>query len=179
MRTTKRTARAKKKPESPKMPKPKRKVGRPSKYDPSFCALVVELGRNGKSKAQMAAAIGIARSNMAIWEKEHPDFQDAIREAMDLSLAWWEDIGQEHMLRPGCNSAMFIFQMKNRFRDDYRDLQHQHGEHRITQTQQPQIASMSESETTKWIQKLLEEQGDGNDNRAKANGSAGALAHLT
>ena len=69
------------------------------------------------------SAAGVARSNMANWEKEHPKFRDAIKEAMDLSLAWWEDTGQLGMTRPGFNATAFIFQMKNRFREEYRDVQ--------------------------------------------------------
>jgi hypothetical protein len=113
--------------------------------------------------------------------KVHPEFADALKDAKERELVWWESIGQQQMVRPttGFSASAFIFQMKNRFREDYRDVQHQHGEHRITQTQQAQIPSMSETETTKWIEKLLEEQRDSDDNRAKANGSAGALVHLT
>jgi hypothetical protein len=169
MRTTKRTTRAKKKPEAPKTEQ-KRKVGRPSKYDPSYCALVVDLGANGKSKAQIAAAIGIDRGTLNAWTEVHPEFSRAIKEAMDLSLAWWEDIGQDHMIRPGFNATAFIFQMKNRFRDDYRDVQHQHGEHRITQTQEPQIASEPLSETMAWIKEILGEHGVHAEDGAKANG---------
>jgi phage terminase large subunit len=68
-----------------------RKVGRPSKYDPSFCDLVIELGAQGKSKAQLAASIGVSRETIDLWAKVHPEFSDALKFAKDLALAWWED----------------------------------------------------------------------------------------
>ena len=38
---------------------------------------------------------------------------------------------QQQMLRPDLNATAYIFQMKKRFRDDYRYVQHRHGVHRI------------------------------------------------
>jgi hypothetical protein len=102
-----------------------RKIGRPSKYDPSFCDLVIELGAQGKSKAQMAASIGVARSTFALWEQEYRAFSEAVKAAMDLSLSWWEEAGQLNMTRPGFNATAYIFQMKNRFSADYKDRQEQ------------------------------------------------------
>jgi len=97
-----------------------KKIGRPSKYDPSFCDLVLELGAQGKSKAQIAALIGVTRPTIDSWCAEHPEFLYAIKAATDLSLAWWETLGQTNVVRPGFNAAAFIFQMHNRFRADYR-----------------------------------------------------------
>jgi hypothetical protein len=122
-------ARAPKKPK--KTPAPKqpfaelppsldiRKLGRPSKYDPSYCELVLELGATGKSRAQIAASIGVDRDTLKEWVKVHPEFSAALKAAKDLELAWWENAGQVNMTRQGFNSVAYIFQMKNRFRDDY------------------------------------------------------------
>lgn len=99
-----------------------RKVGRPSKYDPSFCDLIMDLGAQGKSKAQMAADLGCSRNTMDNWATQNPEFQRALKDALDLSLAWWETTGQQNMTRSGFNATAFIFQVKNRFREDYRDV---------------------------------------------------------
>lgn len=101
-----------------------KKIRRPSKYDQSYCDVVIELGAQGKSKAQMAASIGVARSTFALWEREYPAFSAAVKAAMDLSLSWWEEAGQLNM-RPGFNATAYIFQMKNRFSADYKDRQEQ------------------------------------------------------
>ena len=98
-----------------------RKVGRPSKYDPSFCDLVIELGAQGKSKTQIAANLGIDRDTLTEWAKLHPEFSGAVKRAKQLAQAWWEDAGQMNMTRKGFNQVAFIFQMKNRFPDDYKD----------------------------------------------------------
>src|SRR5690606_36917391 len=91
--------------------------------DPAMCEQVIELGEAGKSKAQIARSLGVTRETIDIWAREHQEFSDAIKIARDLSLAWWEDKGQEAItLGPKeFNATAFIFQMKNRFRDEYRD----------------------------------------------------------
>lgn len=107
-----------------------KKMGRPSKYDPAMCETVVELGMQGKSKAQIAAKLQVTRETVDIWAKKHAEFSDAIKVAHDLALAWWEDEGQTGIKagQGNFNATAFIFQMKNRFRDDYRDQQdHKHG----------------------------------------------------
>lgn len=122
----KKTEPKKDKPEKPKAELPPslqpKKIGRPSKYDPSYCELVVDLGAAGKSKAQIAAAIGVTRTTMDSWAEKFPEFLGALKAAKDLELAWWESAGQFNMVRQGFNATAFIFQMKNRFRDDYRDV---------------------------------------------------------
>jgi hypothetical protein len=96
-----------------------KKVGRPSKYHASYCELVIELGSAGKSKAQISAAIGVSRNTLDVWAKENPEFQDAIKRAQELALAWWETCGQENLTRPGFNVGLYVFTMANRFRADY------------------------------------------------------------
>jgi len=98
------------------------KRGRPSMYDPEFCEIVLELGAEGKSKAQIAARLGINRDTLNEWTKIHPEFSVAVKNAQELALAWWEDAGQVNMARQGFNATAYIFQMKNRFREDYRDV---------------------------------------------------------
>jgi transposase-like protein len=102
-----------------------RKRGRPSKYDPAMCDLVLELGEQGKSKVQIARSLGVHPETMTEWGKVHPEFSASIKEAQALAQAWWEDAGQDGIKAgPGMfNATAFIFQVKNRFRDDYRDQQ--------------------------------------------------------
>ena len=52
--------------------------GRPTDYKPEFCQMVVELGREGAGKAEMAAACGVVRQTLDNWIKAHPEFLDAI-----------------------------------------------------------------------------------------------------
>lgn len=100
-------------------------AGRPTKYKPEFCDIVIECGREGMGKAEMAAELGIAYSNFDIWQHEHPEFQDAVKEAVRQSQAWWEKKGRIATFGevPGFNATSYIFQMKNRFKEDWREKQ--------------------------------------------------------
>lgn len=101
--------------------------GRPSGYDPSLCARVVELGADGKSKAQIARALGVVRQTLENWAAVHPEFLDALKDARDAALAWWEDQGQAGLTADKFNATAYIFQVKNRFPRDYRDRQEHTG----------------------------------------------------
>tara|TARA_R110000868_G_scaffold936_3_gene7142 strand:- start:8420 stop:9016 length:597 start_codon:yes stop_codon:yes gene_type:complete len=103
---------------------PKKGRGRPTDYRPEHCATVIALGREGKSRAQIAAALDQARQTLHDWEKAHPEFLDAMRRAHDLALAWWEDQGQlgiwSSPMSRTLNSTAYGLQMRNRFPDDYK-----------------------------------------------------------
>lgn len=93
--------------------------GRPTKYRPEYCEQVIELGRLGKSPAQIAAALDVARATLTNWAEDHPDFLAALTRAYDLSQAWFEDRGQEGLTAPGFNANLWAKQVSSRFADDY------------------------------------------------------------
>ena len=97
--------------------------GRPTDYRKEHCATVVELGRLGKSKAQIAATLDVARNTLDNWAETHPEFLNALTRAHDLAQAWWEDKGQTGLETPGFNSSLWAKQVSCRFRDDYTDVQ--------------------------------------------------------
>lgn len=97
--------------------------GRPTDYRAEHCAQVVELGRQGKSHAQIAAALDVARQTLHNWAAVHPEFLDAITHARDLSQAWFEDKGQGGLEMPGFNASLWAKQVSARFPDDYTDRQ--------------------------------------------------------
>lgn len=100
-------------------------MGRPSKYDLAFCDQVVALGREGKSKAQIAAALDVDRATIDRWAESHPEFCSAIARARDLALAWWEEVGQSGMFHADkgtkLNPQLWSRSMAARFPDDYRE----------------------------------------------------------
>jgi hypothetical protein len=98
------------------------KVGRPSSYDPEFCNVIKAVGAIGGSQVEMAVEIGVARTTMLGWAKIHPEFQTALKEAEELALVWWERAGRVNMTRPGFNVTAWIFNVKNRFKGDYVDV---------------------------------------------------------
>lgn len=95
--------------------------GRPTDYDKKYCEMVIELGRQGKSVAQMAAALDICKKTIYNWSDEHPEFLHALTRARDYSQAWWEEVGQEGLTTPGFNANLWNKSMSARFPDDYTD----------------------------------------------------------
>jgi hypothetical protein len=94
-------------------------MGRPSDYNEAFCEQVVELGKAGKSKAQMAATFDVSRQTIDNWAAAHPEFLEALSRAEAHCQAWWEDEGQKGMTAPGFNAAVWKKSVEARFRDDY------------------------------------------------------------
>lgn len=94
-------------------------AGRPTSYNPGFCQEVMDLGKQGKSITQMAAALDVCKDSLYEWEKTIPEFSDALKRARQLSQAWWEDRGQEGLDKPGFQSSLWAKQVSCRFRSDY------------------------------------------------------------
>src|SRR3990167_4728510 len=107
-------------------------AGRPSDYRPELCEEAIELGKRGKSKAQIASAFGTSRPTLDKWADDNPEFLYAIKEAQAHALAWWEEAGQSGLFADKFNATAFIFQMKNRFREDYRDKTEQEHSGQVT-----------------------------------------------
>ena len=98
-------------------------MARPTDYDPAHCDRVIELGRLGKSKAQIAADLDVARQTLDNWAAVHAEFLDALTRARDLAQAWWEDQGQSGLTTSGFNASLWAKQVSCRFREDYTDRQ--------------------------------------------------------
>lgn len=98
-------------------------VGRPTKYKPEFCDLVVEMGKEGKSLCQMACAMDITEETLSQWRKSKPAFSESLKRARQYSQAWWEDHGQKGSigLIEGFNATSYVWQTKNRFPASFRD----------------------------------------------------------
>lgn len=100
-------------------------AGRPTKYKPEFCDVVVKVGEEGETLVGMAEACDVSRETINEWMKAHPDFSDAVKRGLQKSQAWWERQGRLATFgaTPGFNPTSYIFNMKNRFKDDWREKQ--------------------------------------------------------
>lgn len=98
-------------------------AGRPTKYRKEMCDRVIELGAEGMGVCEIAADLGIHHSTFGAWQEQHPEFSAAVKEALRRSQAWWEGQGRVATFGgvEGFNATSYIFQMKNRFRDDWAD----------------------------------------------------------
>lgn len=94
-----------------------------TKYRPEMCDQIIELGKEGMSKLEMAVTLGIGRAGIDHYAKLHPQFSEALKQALDNSQAWWERQGRQITFAAGpmFNATSYIFQMKNRFREDWND----------------------------------------------------------
>ena len=100
---------------------PTRPVGRPTQYDPSFCDVVIELGKQGYSQTEMAAHFEVAKQTLSLWKDTHPEFMDAVTRANSLSQSWWEQQARQGLVDGKINAQLFKIIAYNRFRDDYAD----------------------------------------------------------
>lgn len=98
--------------------------GRPTDYKEEYCNSVIEFGKQGFSRVQMAAEFEVAKATIQNWEKEHPEFLAAMTRAMTLSQAWWEKKGQECLVMPAgvsFQASAWSRSMAARFPDDWRE----------------------------------------------------------
>lgn len=89
-------------------------------YHPRFCAIVLEMGKEGASECEMAVnGCGVPRTTMREWVKRYPDFRDALLLAKDHSLAWWETTGRFQLKNNQFNTKLWQKIVSSRFRPEY------------------------------------------------------------
>lgn len=100
--------------------KEKHAGGAPPKYKKEYCELVRDLGKDGKSITQIAVFIGVVKQTVYNWEKEYPEFLDALTRARENAQAWYEDIGQRGLIMgKDFNASTWAKQVSCRFPKDY------------------------------------------------------------
>lgn len=99
--------------------------GRPSNFREEYCDKVIEYGKLGMSRVEMAANLKCGYDTFLLWQEKNPKFLASVNEAVRLSQAWWESKGRDATFGgvQGFNATSFIFNMKNRFKDDWKDKQ--------------------------------------------------------
>lgn len=90
-------------------------VGRPSKYRPEYCDMVVEHMSHGYGLETFAAKISVCKDTVYEWTKVFPEFSDAVERGRCASLRYWETIGiLGTMGKIKLNSRLFALQMANK-----------------------------------------------------------------
>lgn len=98
-------------------------AGRPTKYLPAYCDLVIEHMSEGASLTSFAAEIGVARSSINEWMDANPEFSEAVKIAKAKCAAWWEKLGRSNAISGDGNATLVIFGLKNMAAEDWRDKQ--------------------------------------------------------
>jgi len=93
-------------------------VGRPTKYDPSFCDMLIEHMGKGFSFESFAATINTHRATIFRWKEKHPDFATAHKIGIDKMLLFFEKLGLAGMTGkiPGFNPTTYVWTTKNKLR---------------------------------------------------------------
>ena len=94
-------------------------AGQPTKYKPEYCERVVDLGKEGKSRVQIAVTLEESRSVLDVWAEAHPKFLEALTRAKDCEQAVFEEKGFEALHDSGFNSSVWKTSMAARFKQDY------------------------------------------------------------
>lgn len=90
-----------------------------SKYKPEYCDVIELLGRQGKSRMEIAAILSLDRKTLLNWEREHEAFAQALARAMTYSQAWWEGKAQKSLGKKHFQAQLWRYSMAGRFKEDY------------------------------------------------------------
>ena len=99
--------------------------GRPSKYRPEFCDRVIELGKIGASRVEIAYELGVDRKTIDNWSVAHAEFLLALTRAKEAEQVWWERKGRDNLSAQSFQSSMWSRSMAARFPDDWRETSRQ------------------------------------------------------
>jgi hypothetical protein len=66
-----------------------------SLYKPIFCKRFIDMSKEGKTVAQFAALVGVARRTVYDWSDVHSDFRDAFMIGRTLCQAYYENIAKD------------------------------------------------------------------------------------
>lgn len=112
--------------------------GRPTIYEQRFCDLLIDHMEKGFSYESFAGLVGVSKQTIYDWEKANPEFLDSKKIGVEKSRLFWETQGIEGIYttetfeqdengsrstKRALNSPVWIFNMKNRFKDEWKDKQ--------------------------------------------------------
>lgn len=84
-------------------------------YDNSYCEKVIEMGKQGYSKYEMALELGIYVQRLRDWQRDRPDFAFAMSVAVAFSRGYWERAGRLGLPSRSFNQNLWLMNMRNRF----------------------------------------------------------------
>ena len=98
-------------------------AGRPTEYKQEYCQQLIDHMADGFSFESFAGLIGVSKQTIYNWLEQFLEFVDAKKTGFEASRLTWEKIGKDIAKNGEGNATAFIFNMKNRFREDWNDKQ--------------------------------------------------------
>ena len=149
------------------MTKPKHAGGRPTLYRRELCDRLVEAMSGGLSAEAAAAKVGISARSLFYWQRQHPEFLQAIQEGRQKCLLYWEERGIAIANGEPGNLQMVMLALKNRSRAaqgwSNEQLQVQHG-FEVQQEKRPlNLYRLDEEERSTLRQLLIKAAPDADD----------------
>jgi len=160
---------------SKKITRKRKPVGRPSRYKPSYCKLLVEHMALGHSAISFCNRIGLSKAQFHVWLDKYPEFKDAYSHAKVACLAKWEDMGLDYVIEKTTrtdkdgnitvtekiNSALYALHMANRhqWRSATREIETKvtgEIEHKIKPVTQKELREVIEMDPFIDVKKLTE-----------------------
>ena len=103
----------------------KNPIGRPSKYDPSYCDKVIEWGKMGYSREHIACELDVSWNTLFSWMDAHPDFLEACEKAKMHEMIYFEKLALAYQVEvqggARLNPALWGRSMAARFPAKYRE----------------------------------------------------------
>lgn len=97
--------------------------GRPTAYKPEYCEQLINHMANGLSFESFAGLLGVSNKTLYNWTKLSEEFLQAKEIGFEKSRLFWEKLGVAGAAGrvQNFNASAFIFNMKNRFKTQWRD----------------------------------------------------------
>jgi len=96
-------------------------AGRPTKYRPELCSLLIKHMAEGLSFESFAATAETNRDTLYAWAIEHEAFSDAKSKGTALYNQLWEKINLAHAtgkIKTGSSNVIFTMKARLGWRDD-------------------------------------------------------------
>jgi transposase len=92
-----------------------------TKYNPSMCQVMIDMGMEGASQKMIWSQLGISKSTAESWKKKYPDFAEALELSRVHSQAYWEREILANVNNKGFNSRIAEIALRGQFQEDYRE----------------------------------------------------------
>jgi len=110
-------------------------AGRPSKYKLEYCDMLIQHMSEGLSFESFGGIVDVCKDTLYEWARNHKEFSYAKKTARSKCLLFWERLGKAGTVGlkqlknkdgsvtdlKGFNAAMWIYNMKCRFREEWHD----------------------------------------------------------